>query len=142
MGNLICWESYMPLARAALYEKGVALYISPNTNDNPEWQSTVQHIALEGRCYFINCNMYITRDMYPENLCCRDEIDGLPDTVCRGGSCIVDPYGHYVTEPVWDKEAVIYADLEMDRVSASRMEFDVCGHYSRPDVLRLQIDDR
>lgn len=142
MGSLICWESYMPLARAALYEKGVALYISPNTNDNPEWQSTVQHIALEGRCYFINCNMYITRDMYPENLCCRDEIDGLPDTVCRGGSCIVDPYGHYVTEPVWDKEAVIYADLEMDRVSASRMEFDVCGHYSRPDVLRLQIDDR
>ena len=57
MGSLICWESYMPLARTALYEKGVTLYISPNTNDNPEWQATVQHIALEGRCYFINCDM-------------------------------------------------------------------------------------
>ena len=83
---------YAP-GQAALYEKGVALYISPNTNDNPEWQSTVQHIALEGRCYFISCDMYITRDMYPESLCCRDEIDGLPDTVCRGGSCIVDHTG-------------------------------------------------
>lgn len=142
MGSLICWESYMPLARAALYEKGVALYVSPNTNDNPEWQATIQHIALEGRCYFINCDMYFTRDMYPDTLHCADEIRALPETVCRGGSCIVDPFGHYVTEPVWDKEEIIYADLDMELVPMSRMEFDVCGHYSRPDVLKLQIDEK
>lgn len=142
MGSLICWESYMPLARAALYEKGVSLYISPNTNDNPEWQATIQHIALEGRCYFINCDMYFTRDMYPDGLHCGDEIGKLPETVCRGGSCIVDPYGHYVTEPVWDKEEIIYASLDMNKVPMSRMEFDVCGHYSRPDVLKLQVEDK
>ena len=67
----------MPLARVALYEKGVTIYISPNTNDNPEWQATIQHIALEGHCYFINADMYFTKDMYPKDLHCQDEIDKL-----------------------------------------------------------------
>ena len=67
----------MPLARVALYEKGVTIYISPNTNDNPEWQATIQHIALEGHCYFINVDMYFTKDMYPKDLHCQDEIDKL-----------------------------------------------------------------
>lgn len=61
------------------------------------------------------------------------------DPVCRGGSCVVDPFGHYATEPVWDKEAIIYADLDMQKVPASRMEFDACGHYARPDVLDLRV---
>lgn len=141
MGSLICWESYMPLARVALYGKGVTLYISPNTNDNEEWQATIRHIAIEGHCYFINCDMYFTRDMYPSSLHCPEEIAKLPDTVCRGGSCVVDPYGHYETQPVWDREEIIFADLQMDKVPASRMEFDVCGHYARPDVLDLHIQD-
>lgn len=141
MGSLICWESYMPLARVALYEKGVTLYISPNTNDNPEWQATIQHIALEGRCYFINCDMYFTKSDYPDGLHCQSDIEKLPDVICRGGSCIVDPYGHYETEPVWDKETIIYADLDMNKVPMSKMELDVCGHYSRPDVLKLTVKD-
>lgn len=141
LGSLICWESYMPLARVALYQKGITIYISPNTNDNPEWQATIRHIAIEGHCYFINCDMFFTRNSYPRDLHCKEEIEKLPDTVCRGGSCIVDPYGHYVTEPVWDREAIIYADLDMRKVSMSRMEFDVCGHYSRPDVLELKVNE-
>lgn len=60
MASLICWESYMPLARVALYEQGVTLYLSPNTNDNEEWQATIRHIAIEGHCYFINCDMVFT----------------------------------------------------------------------------------
>lgn len=132
----------MPLARVALYQKGITIYISPNTNDNQEWQSTIRHIAIEGHCYFINCDMYFTRDMYPDNICCRDEIERLDDVVCQGGSCIVDPYGHYVTQPVWDREEIIYAELDMQKVPASRMEFDCCGHYSRNDVLALSIDDK
>jgi len=142
MGSLICWESYMPLARVALYEKGVTLYLSPNTNDNEEWQATIRHIAIEGHCYFINCDMVFERSQYPADLNAQEEIARLPETVCRGGSCVVDPYGHYVTEPVWDREALIYADLDMNAVPASRMEFDACGHYSRPDVLRLEYEDR
>lgn len=142
IGNLICWESYMPLARVALYEKGVTLLISCNTNDNPEWQATIQHIALEGRCYYINCDQFFARAMYPSDLNASEEVAKPPHIVCRGGSCIIDPYGHYVTEPVWDKEEIIYADLDMDKVPASRMEFDACGHYSRPDVLKLIVEDK
>lgn len=139
VGSLICWESYMPLARVALYEKGVTLYISPNTNDNEEWQATIRHIAIEGRCYFINADLFFTREDYPKDLHCPEEIARLPEPVCRGGSCVVDPYGHYEAEPVWDREAIVYADLDLQKVPASRMEFDPCGHYARPDVLDLHI---
>ena len=142
MGCLICWESYMPLARVALYEKGVTLYISANTNDNQEWQDTVRHIAIEGHCYFINCDMFFTRDMYPKTLNAQDEIAKLPDIVCRGGSNIIDPFGHVVGETIWDKEGIIFAELDMQKVPASRMEHDVCGHYARPDVLKLEVTEK
>lgn len=142
MGNLICWESYMPLARVALYQEGVALYISPNTNDNEEWQNTIRHIAIEGHCFFINADMYFTKDMYPKTASGDEEIAKLNDIVCRGGSCVIDPYGHAVSETVWDKEEIIYADLDMQKVPVSRMEHDVCGHYARPDVLKLSVEDK
>lgn len=141
MGSLICWENYMPLARVALYQKGISLYLAPNTNDNPEWQDTIRHIAIEGHCYVFNVDQYFTRDMYPADLLEQEEISRLNDIVCRGGSCIIDPYGHCVTEPVWDKEAIVYAELDMDKVPMSRMEFDATGHYNRPDILELKVHD-
>lgn len=141
MGSLICWESYMPLARIALYQKGITIYISPNTNDNPEWQATIQHIAIEGKCFFINADMVIRKSSYPEDLHEKEATSALPDIVCRGGSSIVDPFGHYVVEPVWDKEEIIYATLDMDKVSASKMEHDAIGHYARPDVLELKVNE-
>lgn len=141
MGSLICWENYMPLARVALYQKGISLYLAPNTNDNPEWQDTIRHIAIESHCYVFNVDHYFTRDMYPADLLEQEEIGRLNDIVCRGGSCIIDPYGHCVTEPVWDKEAIVYADLDMDKVPMSRMEFDATGHYTRPDILELKVHD-
>ena len=79
--------------------------------------------------------MYFTRDMYPATESAAGEIAALPDIVCRGGSCIIDPYGHAVTETLWDEEGILYADPE------SRMEHDVCGHYARPDVLSLHVRD-
>lgn len=117
----------MPLARTALYQKGVSLYLAPNTNDNPEWQDTVKHIAIEGRCYVFNVDQYFTKDMYPADLVESGAVAKLNDTACRGGSCIIDPCGHYVTEPVWDREAIIYADLDMDQVVLRHMEFDAAG---------------
>ncbi len=141
IGSLICWESYMPLARVALYQKGISIYISPNTNDNPEWQATIQHIAIEGKCFFINADMIVRKESYPKDLCTLEDIEKLPEKVCRGGSCIIDPYGHYVTEPVWEEETIIYADLDMQLPAACRMEHDPVGHYARPDVLELLVKE-
>ena len=141
IGSLICWESYMPLARVALYQKGITIYISPNTNDNPEWQATIQHIAIEGKCYFINADMLVRKSSYPADLLTAADIKDLPDMVCRGGSCIIDPYGHYATEPVWDEETVIYADLDMRLPVSCKMEHDAVGHYARPDVLELLVHE-
>ena len=141
IGSLICWESYMPLARVALYQKGITIYISPNTNDNPEWQATIQHIAIEGKCFFINSDMIVRKSSYPADLQTADDIKDLPDMVCSGGSCIIDPYGHYVTEPVWNDETIIYADLDMQLAAACKMEHDAVGHYSRPDVLELIVKE-
>lgn len=140
-GSLICWESYMPLARVALYQKGITIYISPNTNDNPEWQATTQHIAIEGKCFFINADMIIRKCSYPADLNERDAVDALPDMVCRGGSSIVDPYGHVIAGPVWDEETILYADLDMTLPAACRMEHDPVGHYARNDVLELIVKE-
>lgn len=142
IGSLICWESYMPLARVALYEKGITIYISPNTNDNPEWQATIQHIAIEGKCYFVNADMIVRRSSYPADLNERDAVERQPEMVCRGGSCIIDPYGHYLTQPVWDEETIIYAELDMPLAASCKMEHDAVGHYSRPDVLKLTAEDK
>ena len=142
VASLICWESYMPLARVALYQKGLTIYLSPNTNDNPEWQDTIRHIAIEGKCFFVNADMLITKESYPKDLKTWErDVSILPEQICRGGSCVVDPYGHYLTEPVWDDEAIILADLDMTQVYASRMEHDPCGHYARPDVLELKVKE-
>ena len=143
MGTLICWENYMPLARAALYQKGVSIYLAPNTNSNPEWQATVQHIAIEGRCYVVNCAPYIVRNDYPTDLRATAEVARLPQVVYRGGSCVVDPAGHYVpgAEPLWDSDGILYATLDMQLAAASKWEFDPIGHYARPDAVRLVVND-
>ncbi len=141
IGSLICWESYMPLARVALYQKGITIYISPNTNDNPEWQATIQHIAIEGKCFFVNADMIVRRASYPSDIHEQKAVSELPEIVCRGGSCIIDPYGHYVTEPVWDEETIICAELDMSLTSACKMEHDAIGHYARPDVLELKVSE-
>ena len=142
IGSLICWESYMPLARVALYQKGITIYLSPNTNDNPEWQSTIRHIAIEGKCYFINADMIVRRSSYPDDLHEQEAIRRLPDMVCRGGSCVIDPFGHALADPVWDEETIIYADLDMTLPVKCKMEHDAVGHYARPDVLSLTVNDR
>jgi nitrilase len=142
IGSLICWESYMPLARVALYQKGITIYLAPNTNDNPEWQATVKHIAIEGHCYVINADLFFTKKSYPQNSAISAETSILPEIVCRGGSSVIDPYGHLLTEPLWDQEGIIYADLDLDEVPASKMEFDVIGHYARPDVFKFETLDK
>ena len=138
---LICWEAYMPLARAALYDKGVTILLAPNTNDYDGWFATLRHMAMEGRCFVVNACPLITRASYPGDIASRAEAEALPELICRGGSCVVGPDGEYIAEPFFDREGIIYCELDPARVFASRMEFDPAGHYARPDVLRLSYPD-
>lgn len=102
----------------------------------------VQHIAIEGKYFFINTDMIIRRSSYPSDLQEYNIVSKLPGLVCRGGSCIIDPYGHYLTKPVWDKETIIYAELDMNLPAACKMEHDAIGHYARPDVLELKVNEK
>jgi len=138
IGGLICWENYMPLARFALYECGVELYIASTADDSEAWQSTLVHIARESRAFVISPSHYQRASTYPEDFPLRRLLDGL-DVIGRGGSAILGPDGGYLAGPLWDEEGILYAELHPERLEEERQRFDPVGHYHRPDVLRLDV---
>lgn len=142
IGSLICWENYMPLARAAMYAKGVQIYIAPTADARDTWFASMRHIALEGRCYVLSCNQYSTKDMYPEEITSRAEFKKVDHELSRGGSCVVDPLGEYVVEPIFGEEKIIYADIDLKRIAEAQFDFDVVGHYSRPDIFKLVVNEK
>lgn len=141
VGGLICWENYMPLARMAMYGKGVELYLAPTADARDRWQSTLQHIALEGRCFVLGCNQYVHRDMYPDDLETRGELEMWPEMLSAGGSAIYGPLGEVLAGPLWNEEGILHAELDMTAIARSKFDFDVTGHYARPDVFRLIVDE-
>lgn len=141
IGGLICWENYMPLARMAMYSKGVELYLAPTADARDSWQATLRHIACEGRCFVLGCNQFVTKAMYPQDLPGIEELADQPEVMCRGGSAIVGPLGDVLAGPLYDREGVLYADLEMAEVARSKFDFDVVGHYARPDVFQFAVRD-
>jgi nitrilase len=141
IGGLICWENYMPLARAAMYSKGVQIYIAPTADSRDLWQSTIRHIAAEGRCFVLSCNQYVNKEMYPSDLACFDDLSIAPDEMCPGGSAIVGPLGEYIVGPVWGIEEILYATLNLQDIAYSQFDFDVVGHYSKPDVFQLIVNE-
>jgi len=142
VGGLICWENYMPLARAALYGKGVEIYLAPTADSRNSWQATLQHIACEGRCFVLGCNQFVTKDMYPADLDGIDELADKPDVLCRGGSAILNPLGEYLAGPLFDQEGILLAELDLAHVARSKLDFDAVGHYARPDVFTLFVNEK
>jgi nitrilase len=142
LGGLICWENYMPLARMAMYGKGVELYVAPTADSRDSWQATVRHIACEGRCFVLSCCQYVTKDMYPADLDVAGELADAPEVLSRGGSAIIAPLGDYVAGPLFGQEGILTADLDLARVVESKFDFDVTGHYARPDVFRLLVNEQ
>ncbi len=142
MGSLICWENYMPLARMAMYMKGVNLYIVPTADQREVYQATLRHIAFEGRCFVIMSNQYVEKSMYPKDLNYYKDLQDQPDIMSRGGSCIINPYGEYIAGPLFDKPGIVTAELDLDQIIQSKFDWDPVGHYNRPDIFDFKVNER
>jgi nitrilase len=137
IGSVICWENYMPLMRTAMYAKGIELYCAITVDDQERWIPTVRHIALEGRCFVLSACQFLQRSGLPTK-----QFLASQDMLIRGGSCIVGPLGELMAGPVYGEECVITANLDRADLARAKFDFDVVGHYARPDVFRLEVNDR
>jgi nitrilase len=135
VGGLICWENFMPLARFALYESGVQIYLAPTADDEESWHMSIRAIAREARAYVLSCCVFHRASSFPDDvpLAEGDELVG------RGGSAIIGPDGAYLAGPLWDEEGILYAELDLARLYEERQRFDPAGHYHRPDVFQFGL---
>ncbi len=140
MGGLICWENYMPMARMSMYQKGVQIYLAPTADSRPDWLATMKHIALEGRCFVLGCNQYFRTDMYPEEY--QQYVKDQPVDFCEGGSVIISPLGEVLAGPLLGEHGVLIAELDLDEINQSKLDFDPVGHYNRPDIFRFEVTDQ
>jgi nitrilase len=141
VGILICWESYMPLARYALYADGMEVLLSPTWDSGDGWIGTMQHIAREGRCYVVGCGTALEAGDVPQDFPAREQI--FPDAnewVNDGDSVVVAPGGKLVMGPLRRQKGLLFADIDRSAVTAGRRVLDVTGHYSRTDVFQLHVN--
>jgi nitrilase len=136
VGAVICWENYMPLMRAAHYSKGIEIYCAPTADGRDTWLPTMRHVAVEGRCFVLSSNQFARRRDYPQY-----EPGADPDEVIsRGGSCIIDPFGAVLAGPNFEGEGLLFAEIDRKAIPRAKYDFDVTGHYARPDVFSLQVN--
>ena len=139
IGAVICWENYMPMLRMAMYDQGIGLYCAPTADDRDGWAATMRHVALEGRCFVLSACQHITRSAYPEDYDCA--LGNEPTTVLmRGGSMIVAPLGDILAGPDYSGETILYATIDPAEIIRGKYDFDVVGHYARPDVFQLSVN--
>lgn len=140
LGGLICWENYMPFARMGLYRQGVQLYLAPTADARESWISTLRHIALEGRCFVLGSNQYFTHGMYPPQF--QEYLSDAERCESAGGSVIISPLGELLQGPLWKEPGVLVEEIDLDDITRAKMDFDVCGHYSRPDQFNFEIPNQ
>ncbi|HXJ87247.1 MAG TPA: nitrilase-related carbon-nitrogen hydrolase [Candidatus Binatia bacterium] len=141
IGAVICWENYLPLMRAAMYDKGIELYCAPTADPRDSWIASMRHIAVEGRCFVLSCNQFNRRSDFPPDY--AGALGDDPQTVVtRGGSCIVDPFGNFLAGPNTDGEVILTAEIDRTQIVRGKFDLDVVGHYARPDIFQLQVDER
>lgn len=141
IGSVICWENYMPMLRMAMYAKNVALYCAPTADDRDTWLASMRHVALEGRCFVLTACQFLRKRDFPPTV--RVSLGDSPDAVLmRGGSAIISPLGKVLAGPDFEGETILTADLDLDEIGRGKFDFDVVGHYSRPDVFQLSVNEK
>jgi nitrilase len=140
LGTVICWENYMPLMRTAMYAKGIQIYCAPTADDRDTWLPSMQMIALEGRCFVVSSCQFLTSAAFPPGHSARR--DGNEEKILmRGGSCIVGPLGKVIVAPFFDKEGIEVAEIDLADTARGKYDFDVVGHYARPDIFQLVVNE-
>jgi nitrilase len=140
IGSVICWENYMPMLRMAMYAKNIALYCAPTADDRDTWVATMQHIALEGRCFVLSACQFIRKKEFPDTV--RMSLGDSPNAILmRGGSVIISPMGKVLAGPYFEGETILTATLDLNDIGRGKFDFDVAGHYSRPDVFQLNVNE-
>ena len=140
IGSVICWENYMPMLRMAMYSKNVALYCAPTADDRDTWLPSMRHVALEGRCFVLTACQFIRKKDFPDTV--RVSLGDSPNAVLmRGGSAIVSPSGQVLAGPDFEGETILTAVLDLNEINRGKFDFDVAGHYSRPDVFQLIVNE-
>lgn len=140
IGAAICWENYMPDLRQSMYARGINLWCAPTVDERDIWQASMRHIAYEGRTFVLSACQYMTRADAPKNY--TGHQGNTPETVLiRGGSVIVNPLGEIIAGPIYNREAIITADIDLDDVIRGKYDLDVAGHYARPDVFSLRVNN-
>jgi nitrilase len=140
IGAVICWENYMPLLRTAMYAKDVQIYCAPTADGRETWLATMRHVAVEGRCFVLSCNQFTRRKDFPPDIP-NVLADSSDDVLSTGGSCIIGPLGQILAGPARDREEILFADIDLNEIARGKFDFDAVGHYSRPDVFRLTVDE-
>ena len=141
LGAVICWENYLPLMRAAMYAKGIEIYCAPTADFRDSWIASMRHIAVEGRCFVLSCNQFNRRRDFPSDY--RSIYGDDPDTIIsRGGSCVVDPFGNFLAGPNFEGEGILYSLLDFALIVRGKYDLDVVGHYARPDIFQLHVDEQ
>ena len=141
MGAVICWENYMPMLRMAMYAKGLAFYCAPTADDRDTWAASMTHVALEGRCFVLSACQDRPAPAFRTS-CTTGWVTNRTVTIMRGGSLILSPLGRLLAGPLWNQEGVLAAELDTDEITRGKIDFDAVGHYARPDIFRLMVDER
>jgi nitrilase len=141
LGGLLCWENYMPLARAAMYAQGVDVWLAPTWDRGETWVSTLRHIGKEGRVLVVGVSSCMRASDIPAAIPGRDDLYHDADEWLNDGwSAITDHEGTVLAGPLIKQEGILYADLDVAAARSSRRDFDPVGHYSRPDVFALRVN--
>lgn len=140
LGGLICWENYMPLARNAMYAGGTQILAAPTWDKSENWLLSLRHIAREGGMFVVSCCMAIRMNDIPDRYEFKKAYPEGREWINSGNSCIVNPNGEVIAGPLEMKEEIIYAEIDLNLVTAAKRMFDAAGHYARPDVFKFKVN--